>query len=56
MADTNLDLLLAMARALGPLRARLVFMGGCATGLISQPVRLGTVLERLQQIAALNEH
>ena len=34
MADPNLDLLLAMARALGPLRERLVFVGGCATGLL----------------------
>lgn len=34
MADPNLDLLLAMARALGPLRDRLVFVGGCATGLL----------------------
>ena len=34
MADPNLDLLLAMARAIGPLRDRLVFVGGCATGLL----------------------
>lgn len=34
MADPNLDLLRAMALALGPLRERLVFVGGCATGLL----------------------
>lgn len=34
MANPNLQLLLAMARALGPLRERVVFVGGCATGLL----------------------
>ena len=34
MADPNLELLQAMAGALGPLRERLVFVGGCATGLL----------------------
>lgn len=34
MADPNIDLLRAMALALGPLRERLVFVGGCATGLL----------------------
>lgn len=34
MADPNLDLLRAMALALGPLCERLVFVGGCATGLL----------------------
>jgi predicted nucleotidyltransferase len=34
MANPNLDLLLAIARALGPLRERVVFVGGCATGLL----------------------
>jgi hypothetical protein len=32
--DPNLELLRAMALALGPLRERLVFVGGCATGLL----------------------
>lgn len=42
MADPNLDLLRAMARALGPLRERLVFVGGCATGLlITNPAAAG---------------
>lgn len=34
MVDPNLELLSAMAQALGPLRERLVFVGGCATGLL----------------------
>ncbi len=34
MADPNLELLHAMALALGPLRERMVFVGGCATGLL----------------------
>ena len=34
MVDPNLELLRAMALALGPLRERLVFIGGCATGLL----------------------
>ena len=34
MADPNLALLHAMALALGPLCERLVFVGGCATGLL----------------------
>ena len=34
MADPNLALLHAMALALGPLRERLVFVGGCAVGLL----------------------
>ena len=34
MVDPNLALLSAMALALGPLRERLVFVGGCATGLL----------------------
>jgi predicted nucleotidyltransferase len=34
VADPNLALLHAMALALGPLRERLVFVGGCATGLL----------------------
>lgn len=42
MADPNLDLLRAMAQALGPLRERLVFVGGCATGLlITNPAAVG---------------
>jgi predicted nucleotidyltransferase len=34
MANPNLGLLLAMAHAMGDLRKRVVFVGGCATGLL----------------------
>jgi predicted nucleotidyltransferase len=34
VADPNLELLRAMALALGPICERLVFVGGCATGLL----------------------
>lgn len=34
MADPNLDLLVGMARAMGPLCEQVVFVGGCATGLL----------------------
>lgn len=34
MADPNLALLEAMARAMGPLCEHVVFVGGCATGLL----------------------
>lgn len=34
MANPNLALLIAMVRAMGPLRDRVVFVGGCATGLL----------------------
>lgn len=34
MANPNIELLVGMAQALGPLRERVVFVGGCATGLL----------------------
>lgn len=34
MADPNIALLTAMARAMGPLCDQVVFVGGCATGLL----------------------
>ena len=34
MADPNIALLTAMARAMGPLSDQVVFVGGCATGLL----------------------
>lgn len=34
MADPNLPLLAAMVRAMGPLCEQVVFVGGCATGLL----------------------
>jgi predicted nucleotidyltransferase len=39
MANPNLELLSAIAQAMGSLRERVVFVGGCATGLlITQPL------------------
>jgi hypothetical protein len=39
MANPNLELLSGMAHAMGPLCEQVVFVGGCATGLlISQPL------------------
>jgi predicted nucleotidyltransferase len=39
MANPNLELLSGMAHAMGPLCEQMVFVGGCATGLlISQPL------------------
>lgn len=40
MADPNLALLLGMARAMGPLCDQVVFVGGCATGLLIDDSRL----------------
>ena len=34
MSDANTELLMRMAKALGELRERLVFVGGCATALL----------------------
>jgi predicted nucleotidyltransferase len=34
MANPNLEMLLGMARAMGPLCEQVVFVGGCATGLL----------------------
>lgn len=34
MANPNLNLLIAMAQAMGPLCKQVVFVGGCATGLL----------------------
>ena len=34
MADPNIELLARVAAALGDLRERLTFVGGCATGLL----------------------
>jgi hypothetical protein len=34
MANPNLELLLGIANAMGPLCEQVVFVGGCATGLL----------------------
>jgi hypothetical protein len=38
-ADRNLEILSVIARAIGPLRETVVFVGGCATGLLVTNVR-----------------
>ncbi len=40
MANPNLRLLIAMAQALGPMRGQMVFVGGCATGLLVDDTNL----------------
>ncbi|MBK7050820.1 MAG: hypothetical protein IPH54_08560 [Rhodoferax sp.] len=40
MANPNLNLLIAMAQAMGPLCEQVVFVGGCATGLLVDDVGL----------------
>ena len=55
MANPNLAMLIAMAQAMGPLCEQVVFVGGCATGLLSDPERELAVKTRLIQIANLKE-
>lgn len=40
MANPNLVLLIAVAQAMGPLCGQVVFVGGCATGLLVDDVDL----------------
>ena len=40
MANPNLDLLIAIAQAMGPLCEHVVFVGGCATGLLIDDANL----------------
>lgn len=58
MADPNIGLLVAMARAMGPLCEQVVFVGGCATGLlIDQPqlmdVRPTEDVDAIVEVASL---
>lgn len=43
MANPNLAMLIAMAQAMGPLCEQVVFVGGCATGLLVDDVELTDV-------------
>lgn len=64
--DPNLGMLTLVATALGDLRSSLVFVGGCATGLLittsrsesiraTQDVaRFPELMKRVKQLAALN--
>lgn len=58
MANPNLELLSGIAHAMGPLCERVVFVGGCATGLlISQPlvadVRATEDVDAIVEVASL---
>jgi hypothetical protein len=58
LADPNLPLLESVARALGPLCDRFVFVGGCATGLLvtdsaASPVRATRDVDVVVEVASL---
>jgi predicted nucleotidyltransferase len=58
MADRNIELLSGMAHAMGPLCEQVVFVGGCATGLlVSQPQVIDTRptedVDAIVQVASL---
>jgi predicted nucleotidyltransferase len=58
VADRNIDLLSGMAHAMGPLCEQVVFVGGCATGLlVSQPQVIDTRptedVDAIVQVASL---
>ncbi|MEO5793847.1 MAG: hypothetical protein ABIP34_02120 [Rhodoferax sp.] len=61
MANPNLALLLSMAQALGLVRERVVFVGGCATGLLlTQPavadVRPTEDVDAIVEVATLADY
>ncbi len=61
MNDPNTDLLARMAEALGELRARMVFVGGCATALLitdpaAAPVRATQDVDAVVAIASKVEY
>lgn len=43
MANPNLELLSGMAQAMGPLCEQVVFVGGCATGLLISQILVADV-------------
>ena len=58
MANPNIELLTSIAQAMGPLREQVVFVGGCATGLlITQPVvadaRVTEDVDAIVEVASL---
>lgn len=58
MANPNIELLTAIARAMGPLCDQVVFVGGCATGLlVTQPlmadVRATEDVDAIVEVASL---
>ncbi len=61
MSEANTDLLVRMAEALGDLRERLVFVGGCATALLitdpaAAPVRATQDVDAVVAIASTVEY
>lgn len=61
MADPNVELLVQVAAALGELRERVVFVGGCATSLLitdkaSAPVRATQDVDAVVAVASLVEY
>jgi len=61
MADPNVELLARVALALGDLRERLTFVGGCATGLLitdpaAAPVRATQDVDAIVAVVSLAEY
>jgi predicted nucleotidyltransferase len=61
VSDANTELLVRMAEALGELRERLVFVGGCATALLmtdtaAAPVRATQDVDAIVAVATLPEY
>jgi predicted nucleotidyltransferase len=61
MANPNLGLLIGMAQAMGPLCGQVVFVGGCATGLLVDDASLMDVrptedVDAIVEVASLAEY
>lgn len=61
MADPNIEILTKVAQALGELRERMTFVGGCATGLLitdpgASPVRATQDVDAVVAVVSLPEY
>ncbi|HSG75972.1 MAG TPA: hypothetical protein VLA30_07520 [Burkholderiales bacterium] len=61
MADPNIEILAQVARALGELRERMTFVGGCATGLLitdpgASPVRATQDVDAVVAVVSLADY
>ena len=61
MADPNTELLVGVAEALGDLRDRVVFIGGCATALLitdtaSAAVRVTDDVDAIARVQSVGEY
>ena len=61
MADPNIELLTRVAQALDELREHMVFVGGCATGLLltdaaAAPVRATGDVDAIVAVVSLREY